>query len=230
MSSCIGLVGGLAVGASCAYYKRLAQLVESKGRPLDLVLVHADLATVSKHMTAKQPEALARYFADLIARLEAAGATFAAVPSVASHYGFAGLVERSPLPLVSILEAVRAEIEARRLRRVALFGSSFAMESDMYGALQHATDVVPLAASEAAAVNAIYMRLAHRGVSSSQDEQTILEIAHRVLAREQLDAVVLAGTDFAVMFDDHRPEFPYLDATDIHVGALAKRFLADAAL
>ena len=229
MQSCIGLIGGLAVGASCRYYKRLAESFEREARRMELVLVHADLATVDSHVRGKRPEALAEYLGRLVARFEAAGATFAAVPSVASHYGFAGLVERSTLPLVSILEAIRAEIEGRQLRRVALFGSGFAMESGMYGALQHSTEVVPLATSEAATVNAIYMELAHRGVSSAENERTITGLAERVLAREQLDAIILAGTDFSVMFDEHRPAFSYLDATDIHVKALVRRFLADAA-
>ncbi len=227
MQPCIGLIGGLAVGASCRYYKRLAELFGREGRQLDLVLVHADLATMDGYMTGKQPEALAEYLSGLVARLAAGGATFAAVTSVASHYGFAGLADASPLPLVSILEAIRAEIEDRQLHRIALFGSRFAMESDMYGALHGSVEVVRPSDNEAATVNAIYMELARRGVSSEANERAITTMAEEVLAREQLDAIVLAGTDFSVMFDDHRPGFPYLDATDIHVRALARRFVID---
>ena len=99
----------------------------------------------------------------------------------------------------------------------------------MYGALHDSVEIVRLPGSEAATVNAIYMELAHRGVSSAENERTITELAERVLVREQLDAIILAGTDFSVMFDDHRPTFRYLDVTDIHVEALARRFIADAA-
>ena len=193
------------------------------GSPLHLVLVHADLDRVVAHMAGQQPEALAEYFTGLIAQMQAAGATEAVVTSVASHYGFAELTRRSPLPLVSILQAIREEVEAQKLTRVALFGSRFAVKSDLYGALAGITEVIQPSDEEIASIDRIYMGLAHRGSAGPNDEQEITALAETIRKREGLDAIILAGTDYSVLYDDHRAAFPHLDCTDLHVRAIARR-------
>ena len=226
MPPCIGLIGGLAVGASLRYYKRLETECRRQGLELNLVLIHANLQTVERYLKSGQAEAYAVYIAGLVERLAAAGATAAAITSVASHYGFAEVEARSKLPLVSILRVIRDEIEARGMRRVALFGSGYAMRSELYGALRQTADVVRLTPEETTEVDAIYMHLAQSGLSSPEAERRLTEIAEAVMEREEPDAVVLAGTDFSVMFDEHRPSFPYLDAVDAHVRAIADRLSA----
>ncbi len=43
---CLGLVGGLGVGAAVHYYQSLAKAHEARERTLDLVMAHAETATV----------------------------------------------------------------------------------------------------------------------------------------------------------------------------------------
>lgn len=52
------------------------------------------------------------------------------------------LAERTPLPLISLLDAIIAEISRRRLARVAVFGARFATETGFFGRLQDVTDVI----------------------------------------------------------------------------------------
>lgn len=224
MPSCVGLIGGLAVGASCEYYKRLVGAMRAENAPLHLVLVHADLARVVAYMSGGQTEALAEYQASLIRQLHAAGATHGVITSVASHYAFDEVTRLSPLPLISILQAIREGIEAKQLKRVGLFGSRFSVQSDLYGALQGVTEVARPSDEEIHSVNQLYMGLAERGFANPDDESKLTALAETILKRESLDAVILAGTDFAVLYnDDHRPSFPYLDSTDLHVQAIVRQ-------
>jgi aspartate racemase len=123
LGRCIGLIGGLGVGAAIHYYRELARMHTARGRVLNLVMVHADNNAVREAIEAGDKRGLAAYLADLTGRLKAAGAEFAVVPAVAPHIAIAELIELSPLPIVNLVSEIQRGIEARRLRRVALFGT-----------------------------------------------------------------------------------------------------------
>ena len=65
----IGLVGGLGVGAAIHYYRELAAAHEQDGRPLELVMAHAQMSRVFEHASAGDLPGLARYLADILANL-----------------------------------------------------------------------------------------------------------------------------------------------------------------
>ena len=220
---CVGLIGGIAVGASCEYYKRLVQAAEREHIKLRLVLVHADLALVLQHLRMHDAEGLGSYFGDLVSQLAGASATCAAITSVASHMGYREATKCSPIPLVSILTAIRSEVERLRFNKVALFGSRFAMETEMYGALKDTTEVVKLNAKETSEIDSIYMALAHQGYASPQQEKSLTNLAEAAVKREKIDAIIFAGTDMSVMYGgQRRPRFPYLDSTHVHVEAILR--------
>jgi aspartate/glutamate racemase len=45
--------------------------------------------------------------------------------------------------------------------------------------------------------------------------------------RERLDAIVLAGTDFVVLFDEGNTEFPSVDCAALHLRAIVDGLLAE---
>src|SRR3954452_16531741 len=101
--SCLGLVGGLGVGAAVYYYEQLAKAHAARGVPMRLIMAHADMARGLRHVRAGETAQLADYFAELIGRLAAAGATVAVIPAVTPHICLPELRARSPLPLISIV-------------------------------------------------------------------------------------------------------------------------------
>src|ERR1700734_1476509 len=129
LGRCIGLIGGLGVGASVYYYQELAKAHAARGRVLNLVMVHAHVDRVLGAVQAGDKDGLAAYLAALIARLKAAGAQFAVGPAVAPHIAISELIQLSPLPIVNLIDEIQQQVEARHLRRVALFGTRFAVES-----------------------------------------------------------------------------------------------------
>ena len=101
------MIGGLGVGAAVHYYKELARACAGCGRVLDLVMVHADGGRVRGAVEAGDKAGLGSYLAELIGRLKSAGAEFAVVPAVAPHIAIAELIERSPLPVVNLVEELK---------------------------------------------------------------------------------------------------------------------------
>ncbi len=48
-----------------------------------------------------------------------------------------------------------------------------------------------------------------------------------MLEREHVDAIVLAGTDLALLFDDRETEFPAIDCAALHIAEVARAMMAD---
>ena len=130
---CLGLVGGLGVGATVHYYDKLAKAHEARGRSLNIVIVHAEISRGFAYMEANDRDGLAEYLVGYIRRMEAAGAEVAVVPAVTPHFCIHELVARSPLPILSIFDPLRRELAARNIRRIAVFGTRFVIQSAMFG-------------------------------------------------------------------------------------------------
>lgn len=222
----LGLIGGLGVEAGIFYYQHLVKAHAQLGTPLRMVLVHADIGKAMGHVIAGERGELAQYLTDLIRQLAAGGAEIAAVPAVTPHICIDAVEAASPIPLVNILQAVSAEIEKRRLRRIALFGTRFVIESDLYGALPDAIDVVRPSAQEVARIDHLYRSYAVSGQGGAQERAEFTEIANELCRRERLDAVILAGTDLSALFEALEPAFPHLDASQVHIAAIMEQLQA----
>lgn len=217
----IGLIGGLGVPAGVFYYERLAEAFARRETPLHLLFAHADAHRAVRHVRAGEVEALAEYLGEFIESLAAGGAAFAAVSAVTPHICIERLAAGSPVPIVSILDAVRDELERLHRPRVALFGSRYVIESDLYGALR-GFDIVHPDSDEIDTIDRVYQALALRGSESAEDREIFNTLGAKLTKRHGLDAMLLAGTDLSPMFAQHPPAFPAIDCASIHVEAIAR--------
>lgn len=107
---CLGLIGGLGIGATVHYYRWLAEAHEKEGRLLNLVMIHAETPVVFEHVERGDREGLARYLNGFIGRLQAAGAEMIAIPAVTPHFCVRELADISPLPVLNIFEPLREDL------------------------------------------------------------------------------------------------------------------------
>jgi aspartate racemase len=127
----------------------------------------------------------------------------AAISAVIPHICIRELREISPLPLVNIIEEVSAEIHTRGYQRVALFGTRFVVESRMFGMLEGIEVVAP---DQVETIHQAYMQT----VEGSSERWAILSRVEHELA---VDAIVLAGTDLSLIFDEINTDFTHLIAS-----------------
>lgn len=217
----IGLVGGLGVGAGIHYYRELAAAHESEGRQLDLVLVHAQMSRIFQHASSGDLIGLAGYLAGVLGQLQAAGATVAVIPAVTPHICIDQLTPLTNLPVVNMLDAVVTEVKRRGLRRVALFGTRFVIESDFFGRLSFA-EVVRPRPDEVTVISDTYVAIAGSGTATAAQHARLTAVARRLCDEEQVDAVVLAGTDLSLVFNDSNTGFPNLDCARVHIQAIMR--------
>src|SRR5262245_31234085 len=215
----IGLLGGLGVGAAIHYYRELAAAHDDRRRPMNLVMAHASISVATDHASRGDRQGLATYFAGLLGRLKNAGATVGVVPAVTPHICIDQLKAITPLPVVDLTQAVADEIRRRRLSRIALFGTRFVIESDMYGRLP-GVDIVRPHEDEIDFIHVAYSEMARSGSSTPERRDRFVALADTLQERDGVDALVLAGTDFAVMFDASNTPFPHVNCADAHIAAI----------
>jgi aspartate racemase len=215
-SRCLGLVGGLGVGATIHYYQKLAKAHEERGRNLDIVITHAEVSRVFEYVEAEDRDGLAEYLLVFIRRMKAAGAEFAAIPAITPHYCVRALVAASPLPLFNIFDPLVEELAARAVRRVAVFGTRYVMESSLYG-FAGDVEIIRPTSDEMDTIHNTYLELLQKGTGTEEQHRSLTAIAHTLGQRDGVEAIVMAGTDLSLLFNEANTAFPHLDCATLHL-------------
>jgi aspartate racemase len=218
----IGLIGGLGVGAAVIYYRAIAAGCAERGLVPRITIVHADAPTSLAHVAAGRIDELADYLADFVAELRGVGTKFFAIPAVTPHIALGPLTQRDPMPIVDMLEVTARGLRDRGLSRIALFGTRFTIETALFGALD-AFDVVSPRPQEIDEIHRVYLELATAGHTSPGGVESLRDIARAIRRRDRVDAVVLAGTDLNLIFDEASAGFPAFDCASAHIKAILDR-------
>jgi aspartate racemase len=218
-SSTIGLLGGLGVGAAIHYYRELAEAHLRIGRTMQLVMAHASVFRVADFAAQGDREGLAGYLNQFLDQLKAAGADFGVIPALTPHLCIDELKTIAPIPVIDLTEVVADYIKARGLRTVALFGTRYVVESNLYGRLANAVLPQP---GEVTFIHEAYTRLAQTGIVSADDRAGFIALAGTLQQRDGVEAIVLAGTDFALMFEPDSTPFPHVDCTRAHIDVIMR--------
>jgi len=223
-SRCVGLVGGLGVGATVHYYEHLARGCEKLGFALDIVITHAQTPRVFAYVEARNHTGLAEYLNGYIRRMQAAGAEMAVIPAITPLFCEKELAATSALPIVSLLDPLNRELAARKARRVAIFGTRFVVESDLFGALS-GVEVVRPAPDEVDLIHNTYVELAATGEPSAEKHEKLTSLAHLLVTRDAVDAILLAGTDLTLLFNESNTDFPHLDCAALHIREILQQVI-----
>jgi aspartate racemase len=220
---CLGLIGGLGVGATVHYYQELVKAHAARGWTPHLLIIHADVNLVLTHVRDGNITQLAEYLAGLVRRLQAGGARIAAVSAVTPHVCIAELARMSPLPLVNLIDEAATEIRRRGLKRVALFGTRFTLETGFFGQLEGVAEVIRPKPDEIDSIHETYMQLVSHAAGSRQQFRTLPEIAHTLCERDRVEAIVFAGTELSLVFNEGNTDFPHIDCASLHLDAIMRR-------
>jgi aspartate racemase len=204
------------------YYKALVDAHLALGLSPRLLMVHADVRYVMSKAAARETKELAEYLAGLLKQLALGGADIAAIPAFSPQVCAAELAELAPLPLVSLLDAISAVVEKKRLTRVALFGARVTMETQLFGRLSDKEVIMPTQ-DEVDLITDTYLRVVEEGRASDEDFNRLRTLAHTLIERERLDGIILAGTDLAFIFNPSNTDFPHVDGARVHVEAIMQQ-------
>ncbi|NEK21093.1 aspartate/glutamate racemase family protein [Sulfitobacter sp. JBTF-M27] len=216
----IGLIGGIGVAATVAYYQRLTRAVADLGKPLELTISHGDVHTLIRNNLADDRQAQANIYAKAIDQLAGAGADCVAITSLGGHFCFEETKAISSLPLISAMTPLDAYFQAQGFSTVGLLGTRVVMRTGLYGQLKQ-TKAVALE-DEIDTLGQAYLDMAVSGVCTEAQRVMFPDAGQRLIRDRGADAVVLAGTDLNLAFDGQDTDYPVVDALDVHVDVLAR--------
>jgi aspartate racemase len=215
----IGLIGGIGPAATDFYYRRLISTFASKKAALELTIVHADTPTLLSNLASKDAAAQVAIYTRLTNRLVAAGAECVVVTSIAGHFCIDVFKAVSPLPIVDMISEVGRAVEKRGLKRIGILGTRAAMDPRFFGGVTSA-EIVPPSGNDLDEVHDAYVTMAASGVATDAQRVVFTTACQRLLKDMGVEAIMLGGTDLALIFNDQTTDFPLVDCAGIHVEAI----------
>lgn len=232
----IGMIGGIGPESTIDYYKRLLDGTRQRkpGGPSPSIIINSiDLQKGLDLLGTNQLDELSEYIAPEVMRLKGAGADFGFLAANSPHIVFDDIARRSPIPLISIVEATCAEAQARGFKKLGLLGTRFTMQGRFYPEV-FARKGIALAVPRAEEQNYVHDKYLNElipGKFLPQTRDGLLKIARRLRDEEAIEALILGGTELPLILTDSAAlGIPYLDTTQIHVEAIleyAGRLTAD---
>jgi aspartate racemase len=228
----LGIIGGLGPESTLDYYQRITALFRERTGNRhypELVIVSVDLRKGLDFMEANDLNGMADYLLEGINKLARAGADFGIISANTPHIVFDEVVAKSPIPLISIVEATRAAAKAQNLKRLALFGTQYTMQASFYPKV-FARDGIELLVPDSQDQDYIhdkYMNELVPGKFLAGTRAGLLTIVDRMKATTNIDGVILAGTELPLILRDPiHNAIPFLDTTKIHVEAAVGQMLS----
>src|SRR6266567_4280024 len=228
----LGIIGGLGPESTIDYYERIIALYRERTRDGSyprFIIISVDLKKGLNFMEAGDLAGMADYLLDGIDKLVRAGADFGLISANTPHIVFDELASKSPIPLISIVEATCAAAKARKLKRLALFGTRYTMQGTFYAKVfsREGIELLVPEPNDKDYIHDKYMNELVPGKFLSETRSGLLAIVDRMKAKNDIDGVILAGTELPLILrDPDHNRIPFLNTTKIHVKAAVDEMLS----
>ena len=131
----LGIIGGVGPESTIDYYKTLISIYRQRvndGSYPPLLINSINLQKMVDLITAKKFEEVADYLLTEINKLKLAGADFGLISANTPHIVFDDIKDKSPIPLISIIESACDEVKSLDVSKAGLLGTKFTMSSKIY--------------------------------------------------------------------------------------------------
>jgi aspartate racemase len=228
----LGIIGGLGPESTIDYYQRIVALYRKRtgdGSYPEFIINSVNLKKGLDFMAANNLAGMADYLLEGLGKLAGAGADFGLISANTPHIVFDDLAPKSPIPLISIVEATCTAAKARKLKRLALFGTRYKMQATFYSKVfsRQGIDLLVPEPNDQDYIHDKYMNELVPGKFLPETRAGLLAIVDRMKAKSDIDGVILAGTELPlILCDSDYNGIPFLNTTKIHVEAAVAEMLS----
>jgi aspartate racemase len=218
----LGIVGGIGPESTVEYYRLLIRLAREAGaaRNPSIIINSIDVAAMLELILSDRLREAADYVLGAVQALGRAGADVGLIASNTPHIVFDEIAARSPIPLLSIVEATADAAFAMGARCLGLLGTRATMQGGFYQkafAARGLAIALPGRADQAL-VHDRYMAELVPGDFREETRAAVLAVVERLVKEHAVQAVILGGTELPLLLRaTHHAGVPLLDTTRIHV-------------
>jgi aspartate racemase len=223
----IGIVGCSAEGAALCYRticSEGAQWLGPHAHP-EVSMHTFSLADYTRCLDRGDLAGVAALMLGSARKLAQAGADFLICPDNTIHQAFADVQAQSPRPWLHIAEVVAAEAVRRGFGRVAITGTRWLVDSEVYPEklAAHGLAYVRPEVEERAQIQRIIMDELVCGRFEPASVACFQRVIGRLKDEDGCDAVVLGCTEIPLIIDDANSPLPTLDSTRLLARAALRR-------
>jgi len=228
----LGIIGGVGPESTIEYYQNIIALYRERRRDgsyPEFIINSVDLKKGLDFMDANDLAGMANYLLEEIGKLARASANFGLISANTPHIVFDEVASKSPIPLISIVEATCAAAKARRLKKLGLFGTRFTMQGTFYPKVfsREGIELVAPDSTDQDYIHDKYLNELVPGKFLPETRAGLLAIVDRMKAKSDIDGLILAGTELPLILRDaDHKGIPLLDTTKIHCQAAVAEMLS----
>ena len=243
----VGIIGGIGPESTIEYYRGIIALYRERQSgtgvaPVDnhaqdplainypqIILNSINLTILLGFIMGNKLDQAADLLVNELQKLAQAGVDFGVIAAGTPHIVFDQVRERSPIPLISIVEATCEAAAKLNLKKIALFGTRFTMQGGFYSDVFSKAGItlaVPQA-DEQEYIHDKYMNDLVHGIILPETHDRLLAILDTMKQRDGAESLILGGTELSLIIKDTEHNgMPILDTTKIHVERIVTELLS----
>lgn len=223
----VGIVGGIGPESTVDYYRGIINGYRSlsDGVNYPRILINSiNMTDMLARIDCNDYPGVVDLLLDAVVALKNAGASLAVIASNTPHVVFDNIQARSPIPLISIVEATCKRALALELKKILLIGTRFTMQHHFYQDefVRHGISViVPSLADQEIIHNIIFPEL-EEGIVIPEKKMQIVSLCNNIIESAQCDGIILGCTELPLMLGEHDFNITVLNTTGIHIDAIVE--------
>jgi aspartate racemase len=226
----LGLIGGTGPESTIEYYRLIiaAYREQRDGNYPRIIINSVNLKMLLAFMNANKLEEFTQELIGAVEQLACAGADFAAFTANTPHIVFDEIQRRSRLPLISIVETTCEKAQSLGLKKVGLFGTGFTMKGKFYPEVFSRARITLVTPNddEQDYIHEKYIGELLNNIFLPETRERLLSIADELQSRDDIEALILGGTELPLLLrDEVHNGIRLLDTTKIHVERLVAELI-----
>jgi aspartate racemase len=228
----LGIIGGLGPESTIDYYGKIIALYRERtgdGSYPQFIVNSINMKKGLDFMEANNLAGMANYLLEELGKLARAGATFGVISANTPHIVFDEVVSKSPISLISIVEATCTAAKARKLKRLALFGTRYTMQATFYPKVfsREGIELLVPDLGDQTYIHDKYLNELVSGKFLPETRAGLLAVVDRMKAKHDIEGVILAGTELPLILREREHNgIPFLNTTEIHCEAAVTEMLS----
>jgi aspartate racemase len=226
----IGLLGGMSYESTLEYYRLINQGIKQRlggSHSAKILMYSFDYHELEVLLEQNRHDDITQLLIIHAQKLKDAGADLLVICANTMHI-YADQIElECGLPLIHIVKSTLTEINRLNLKKVALLGTMYTMESPMYPTIMKSSDVdviLPTKRDMAMIHRTIYQELI-LGKFHESSRNRFLQVIDQ-LKLQGAEGVVLGCTEIPLLIkEEHLLGFPLLNTMQIHAEAAVEAAL-----
>jgi aspartate racemase len=225
----IGLLGGMSWESTLEYYRLINEQIKSHyggSHSARLLMYSFDYDELEQLLNRNDWNKILDLLVEYGLKLKNAGAEYLVLCANTMHIVADQVEQKVGLPLIHIGKATLDDVLKKDIKKVALLGTKYTMQSHIYPELfnQHSIEIMTPTTEEQDMIHHVIYKELILGVFSEQSKHEFLNIIKR-LKSAGAQGVILGCTEIPLLIKQSDVDCPVFNTLNSHVNHIVKKMV-----